>query len=82
MIAWLIANFGGYLAMAGAALAALAAIYFKGRSDKGAAVESDRADERIATMEAAKEVDDEVGNMDADGVDTRLAQWMRDGSGR
>lgn len=78
MIARLLGGIWSYIAGFFAVLAALGAIYAKGRSDARAKAEHEANLERIKAMKAKKEVDDDVARASPSDVDKRLSRWVRD----
>jgi hypothetical protein len=85
MFATLWARFSKWLLVAGAALAAIAAIYFKGRS-AGKAVEQKKSTQRdlkdaqkhAETIRETIDVQTEVSRLPASDVTERLRKWTRD----
>jgi hypothetical protein len=63
-----------WLTVLGGALMAAVGVYFYGRQD-GQAKHTRR---RVEAMQEAKEVEDEVNDMDSDTRRDGLARWMRD----
>ncbi|WP_082510463.1 MULTISPECIES: hypothetical protein [unclassified Rhizobium] len=76
---WLWLKVKGYLAAAGIALAVIAGAFLYGRSDGKA--DAARAAEKAnaAVRKQSKEVENEINALGDDGVDARLARWLRDG---
>lgn len=73
--AWavLTSRIGRYVAAIGAALAILFAAYSKGKQDASAK----RAEQRLKSIQKAREVEDEVDRLGGDAVDRELGRWMR-----
>ncbi len=70
-----------YLAGVAAALLGLLAIYFRGRSDGADAVEHDMMEDRLESIHKAKEVEDEVDDLDDTELSERARSWVRGNDG-
>lgn len=68
-----------YLWIAGAAAVAAATIYFRGRADGRDIIEHEIKDDRLDKLLAAKDVQDDVQQMDDDAVAQRAREWVRGG---
>lgn len=66
-----------YLWIVGAALVAVATVYFRGKADGRNALESEIQDDRIDNLLTAKEVEDEVEALDDSGLRSRATKWVR-----
>lgn len=71
-------KFAGYITAAGAILAVVGGIYFKGRSDAASRAAQAKAEQRLKSMTKARKVDDEIDRLGDDAVSGRLNEWMRD----
>lgn len=69
-----ISGLWGYLVAALAAVASVAVVYFKGKSDARRDADLKAKDARIKQME----VKDEIDEVDGDELVARLARWLRD----
>lgn len=74
---WLCLKVKGYLAAIGVALAVIAGAFLYGRSDGRADAERVAEKANAAAREQSKEVENEINALGDDGVDARLARWMR-----
>lgn len=79
---FLLARLKMYLWIAGAALVAVVAIYFKGRSDGRDNLEYKIKDKRLDDLLEAKEIRDEVEILDDVGLADRASKWVRKSDGR
>ena len=79
---FLLARLKMYLWIAGAALAAVITIYFKGRSDGRDNLEYKIKDKRLDDLLEAKEIRDEVEVLDDVGLADRASKWVRKSDGR
>lgn len=77
MIAALISEFGPYIAAAGAFLATMIGVYFKGRKDKHNEVQAKTAETVIKTVKKGKAI--EKANRDS-GAKSRRDRLRRDAS--
>lgn len=66
-----------YLWLIGAALVAVATVYFRGKADGRNALENEIQDDRIDNLLTAKEVEDEVEALDDSGLRSRATKWVR-----
>lgn len=64
----------GYAIAIGGVLAVLAAAYAKGRSDQ----KSTQTTERLKTIKAAKEIENEIDDLGSNDIDTEYRKWLRD----
>lgn len=71
-------RFQGWLIAAGAAVALLVGAYLKGRSDSKAINKTKTLEDRVKSVEKAKEVENEVRKMSPSDIDRRLDKYMRD----
>jgi hypothetical protein len=67
-----------YIAAAGAALAAIGAAYFKGRSDAKAKRKAAEQSAKIEALETAREVKADVDQKSDADVRRDLSDWVRD----
>lgn len=66
-----------YAIAAGAFLLALVGIYFRGRSDAADRLEAKRAKAQFDAMKQAKEIADEIENLDDPGLSERASRYVR-----
>lgn len=78
LLAWLLANFGGWLAAGGAAAVAVLVAFLKGRSAGKSAEQAKQAKRRLDAINDRKGVDDEVDQMDGSDLDRNYDRWVRD----
>ena len=71
-------KFQGWIISVGAALALIAGVYAKGRSDSSKNAEAKQNKQRLDSINKSKEVSDEVRKMSPTDVDHRLDEFMRD----
>ena len=71
-----------YLWIAGAAAVAAVTVYYRGRADGRDDLEYEIKDKRIEDMVTAKEVEDEVENLDDEQLADRASRWVRGNNGR
>ena len=71
-----------YAALLGAALLAVVTVYYRGRADGRDDLEYEIKDKRLEDMMAAKEVEDDVENLDDEQLADRASSWVRGGNGR
>lgn len=72
-------KFKAWLATAGAFVIVIAFAFLKGRSEGKAAAQAQQAKANAKSINAAKEVEDDVQGISDDDVRRRLSGWMRDG---
>lgn len=79
-IAWtfLTSKIGKYVAAVGAALALLAGVYLKGRSDSKQSIQEAEARQLAEDTAKAKEINEKVSGMSDSELDVNLNRWMRD----
>lgn len=77
MIAWLIANFGGYIAAAGGAIALVAGVWLKGRQSAKADLQQEQDRHRAEAITAKRKSDSEIDDLGAADVDQRMSHWLR-----
>lgn len=68
----------GWLIAAASALAIIAAVYVKGRSDQKTVNQNKDLKNRVESIKKAKEVSDEVHKMSPSRLDRELDRFMRD----
>lgn len=73
---WARASF--WLALSGIALAALWIVWRDGKAAGTAAYATRRADAKVRSMQASKEIRHEVQNTGDADLDRKLDRWMRD----
>lgn len=71
-------RFQGWLIAAAAGVALLVGAYLKGRGDAKAINKTKTLEDRIKSVEKAKEVENEVRKMSPADIDRRLDKYMRD----
>lgn len=71
-----------YLWLIGAALVAVATVYFRGKADGRRDLEGQIKDKRIDDMKAAREIEDEIDTLTDDELTSRASRWVRGGNGR
>ncbi len=67
-----------YAALFGAAMLAIATVYFRGRADGRDELEYEIKDDRMDKLLSAKEVQDELQNASDDDIAARASRWVRD----
>ena len=67
-----------YAALFGAAMLAIATVYFRGRADGRDELEYEIKDDRINKLLSAKEVEDEIQSISDDDIAARASRWVRD----
>lgn len=68
----------GWLIAAGAVVTLLVGVYLKGRSDAKDKNKTKTLEDRIKSVEKAREVESEVRKMSPADIDNRLDKFMRD----
>ena len=68
-----------YAALLGAALLAVVTVYYRGRADGRDIIEDEIKDDRLDKLLTAKDVQDDVQQMDDDAVAQRAREWVRGG---
>ena len=66
-----------YAALLGAALLAVVTVYYRGRADGKDILEHEIKDDRLDKLLTAKDVQDDVQQMDDDAVADRARKWVR-----
>lgn len=61
----------------GAATVAVGLAYLRGRSAGADAVKADHMEDRIDAIQTAKEVEDEINQLDDDALRERASEWVR-----
>lgn len=80
VVVWRFFGWQGALAAAAGLLAALS--YGKGRNDAYRDERARRDRQNLEASKTRKEIDDEIDQLGSNGVDERLARWLRDGKNR
>jgi hypothetical protein len=68
----------GWLIAAGAVVALLVGAYIKGRGDAADKAKTKTLEDRVKSVEKAKEVENEIRKMSPSDIDRRLDKYMRD----
>jgi len=68
-----------YAAFLGAALLAVVTVYFRGKADGKTELEHEIKDDRLDKLLTAKDVQDDVQQMDDGAVAERAREWVRGG---
>lgn len=79
---FILARIKMYLWLIGAALVAVATVYFRGKADGRSDLEDDLKEKRLENMAQAKEIENEVEALDDDALAERASKWVRNGEGR
>lgn len=66
-----------YLMIASGVVMAIAAAFLRGKSEGRHQAEYDAQSERLDSIKAAKEVEDEVESLDDAGLSERASKWVR-----
>jgi len=66
-----------YAALIGAALVAVVTVYYRGRADGRDTLEYEIKDDRLDKLLKAKELQDELQEMDDDDIAARASSWVR-----
>ena len=66
-----------YAALIGAALVAVVTVYYRGRADGRDTLEYEIKDDRLDKLLKAKELQDELREMDDDDIAARAYGWVR-----
>jgi hypothetical protein len=66
-----------YAALIGAALVAVVTVYYRGRADGRDTLEYEIKDDRLDKLLKAKELQDELQEMDDDDIAARAYGWVR-----